>query len=151
MLGRLTGSGKNPALPRFRSPEYNDHLIRERAKALSPRDHTLRKRYAPPFLMCPTRHVMVIYYLHHCNFRCTVSDLRWMLAYSAEGILCQKPGMQQPRSETTVRFTPANSWQHQRGKPGLLKNRKSERKSNWRERLTTCFNLPITALNGLYC
>nr|DAY53491.1 MAG TPA: hypothetical protein [Caudoviricetes sp.] len=84
MLGRLTGSGKNPALPRFRSPEYNDHLIRERAKALSSlrRDYTLRKRYAPPFLMCPTRHVMVIHYLHHCNFRCTVSLLyveRWQI------------------------------------------------------------------------
>jgi hypothetical protein len=133
MLGRLTGSGKNPALPRFRSPEYNDHLIRERAKALSPlrREHTLRKRYAPPFLMCPTRHVMVIYYLHHCNFRCTVS-----LIY-VECWHIQRRGYYVKSQECSSL--------------GLLRNRKSERKSSWRERLTTCFNLPITALNGLYC
>ncbi len=79
MLGRLTGSGKNPALPRFQPPDHKGYLIRGHDKASSfPRgDHiwlvlpcegkraNCGCRFAPPLLMCPTRHVKVTYCLRH--------------------------------------------------------------------------------------
>ena len=48
--------------------------------------------------MCPTRHVMVIYYLHHRNFRCTVP-----LIYVSAGIFSGGDTMSKARNAAATK------------------------------------------------